>query len=235
MEIPQNKISISAEIDAKKKLSIEMIIAYLDEHLPDFPNFFRVRYSTTYKSESEPEISQTLSTFLNTFRKSDEVSLFSFEREWKRSIYAVDFAVIDVKSFKEFIEKPKPFFTIEAKRLPAPKKNKKDNSREKEYLAGNGGGVERYKRGKHGTGLPQSAIIGYVQQSNCLHWFNEINSWIEDLKKNNKDLSICWNDNDLLIQSGDFGKTKKYHSKNTRIIDSEEDSIELHHYLMELN
>lgn len=231
---PQSEISIQTEIDAEKKLSIEMIIAYLDERLPDFPNFFKVRYSSTYLNDSEPIISQNLSTFLNTFRKHDEVLLFNFEREWKRSIYAVDFAVIDVKSFKKSNEKPKPFFTIEAKRLPAPKKNKKDDSREKEYVEGNGGGVERYKRGKHGKELFQSAIIGYIQKESCSYWVTEINKWIKDLEPKS-DSSIQWNSEDLLVQSNDFGKTKKYHSKNTRIIDSEEDSIELYHYLMKLN
>ncbi len=231
---PQNEISIQAEIDAEKKLSIEMIIAYLDERLPYFPNFFKVRYSTTYLTDSEPIISQNLSTFLNTFRKPDEVSLFNFEREWKRSRYAVDFAVIDVKSFKESNEKPKPFFTIEAKRLPAPKKNKKDNSREKEYVAGNSGGVERYKRGKHGIELFQSAIVGYVQKENCSHWHKEINKWIKDLESKS-DSSIQWNSSDLLKEVENFGIIRKYNSQNTRIINSKKDSIELHHYLMELN
>ena len=231
---PQSKISIQAEIDAEKKLSIEMIIAYLDERLPDFPKFFRDRFSNIYLNASEPIISQWLCTFLNTFREANEAILFEFGREFKKSRYAVDFAVIDVKSFKESTEEPKPFFTIEAKRLPAPKKNKKDNNREKEYIEGNSGGVERYKRGHHGAGLSQSAIVGYIQKENCSHWFNEINKWIKDLESKS-DSSIQWNSSDLLKEVKDFGKTRKYNSQNTRIINSEKDSIELHHYLMELS
>jgi hypothetical protein len=231
---PQRKISIQAEIDAEKKLSIKMIVAYLDERFPDFPKFFRDRFSNTYLNASEPIISQWLCSFLNNFRNQEEASLFEFGREFKSSRYAVDFAVIDVKSFKESIEESKPFFTIEAKRLPAPKKNKKDDSREKEYVEGNGGGVERYKRGKHGKDLFQSAIIGYIQKESCSYWVTEINKWIKNLEPKS-DSSIQWSSDDLLVQSNDFGKTKKYHSKNTRIIDSEEDSIELYHYLIELN
>lgn len=232
---PQSEISIQAEIDAKKKLSIEVIIEYLDKHLPNFPNFFRVRFLTTYTTESEPVISQVLCTFLSTFRKSDEVLLFEFEREWKNSRYAVDFAVIDVKSFKETNEKPKPFFTIEAKRLPPPEKDSKGNSRKREYVLGKSGGIERYKRGKHGTKLPQSAVIGYIQKESCSHWHTKINEWINELSSSNTDDSIHWDSEDLLIQIADFNKTKKYTSRNTRIVGSITDSIFLYHYLMELN
>ena len=234
MNEPQSEISIQAEIDAKKKLSIEVIVEYLDERLPDFPNFFRVRFSTTYITESEPIISQVLCTFLNTFRKPDEVLLFEFGREWKSSRYAVDFAVIDVKSFKESKEKPKPFFTIEAKRLPPPEKDSKGNSREREYVQGKSGGIERYKRGKHGEDLPHSAIVGYIQKENCSHWHTKINEWIKELEPKS-DSSIQWNSDDLLVQSKDFGKTKKYSSNNTRIVNSNMDVIFLYHYLMELS
>ena len=229
---PQTEISTIPEIDAVKKLSIEMIVVYLDERLPDFPNFFKARFSNTFKTESEPIISQWLCTFLNTFRKANEVTLFEFGREFKESRYAVDFAVIDVKSFKESIKRPKPFFTIEAKRLPPPEKDSKGNSREREYVQGNSGGIERYKRGKHGNKLPQSAIIGYIQKNDCSHWHTKINEWINDLISNNTD--ITWNSEDLLIETNTFNTTKKYTSKNTRIVNSITDSIFLYHYLMEL-
>ena len=120
----------------------------------------------------------------------------------------VDFVVIDVKSFHETIERPQPFFTIEAKRLPPPEKDNKGESREKEYVQGRSGGVERYKEDVTAEGLPESAIVGYIQRENCSHWFTEINQWIKDLEPKS-DSSIQWNSSDLLKEVKNFWKNPK--------------------------
>lgn len=226
------------EVDAKKKLSVEMIVAYLDKQLRKFPKFLKEKYKDKKKSEREVRISQILCPFLRNYREVDEYLLFDFEREWnyEDSARSSDFAIIDVKKFKKSQKLPQPIFTIEAKRLPTTGTDKKTKkSRKKEYVEGNLGGIERYKRGHHGKDLPKSAIVGYVQKENCSHWQTEINKWIDALIANNTDTTIQWNSSDLLKEVSDFGKTRKYYSKNARIINSKRDSIELHHYLMELN
>ena len=223
---PQSEISIQAEIDADKKLALAQIVAYLDEYLTNFPAFFKT-ITSTKKIKAEKKISRELLLFLNNVWTQEKTSIFYFYPEWEydNSHRSSDLAVINVKTGGN--RPTETFFVIEAKRLPT------GSGREKEYVKGNLGGIERYKRGHHGAGLPQSAIVGYIQKETCTHWHTKINEWIKDLFANNTD--IHWNSDDLLVQSDDFDKTKKYHSKNTRIIDSEEDSIELHHYLMELN
>ena len=231
---PQSDISARPEIDAKKLLSIDVIAAYLDKQLPDFPRFFKDRHSATHATDSEATISQVLCVFLNTFRRPYEVLLFDFETEWKTSRNAVDFAVIDVKSFKESNERPKPFFAIEAKRLPPPQKDSKGRSREREYVQGGSGGIQRYKKGLHGAGLSQSAIIGYIQKNDCSYWHAKINGWIGELVLNNTDINIYWDSNDLLKEMNIFGEVRKYNSQNTRVTNSGKDTIELHHYLVEL-
>jgi hypothetical protein len=212
-------------IDASPFVSIVTIIEFLDKHLPNFPNFLQ----TSVKSIAELRISEVLCPFLNTRPNKDEVSLFTFEREVKNenSEHSSDFVAIDVNQFEKAPFPLKPMFTIEAKRLPTDKEGK---GREKEYVKGKLGGIERYKRGHHGSDLPESAMVGYVQKETCSHWHAEINRWINELIQTNAKVDIIWNKDDLLIHSDDFDKVKKYVSVNKR----EKDSIKLHHYLMEL-
>lgn len=71
-----------------------------------------------------------------------------------------------------------PFVVFEGKRLPAPSKD-----REREYVSGGvkrSGGIQRFKLGLHGAGLPTSVLIGYVQSGTLRAWFTTINQWIGD-------------------------------------------------------
>ncbi len=207
--------------------TIGAVIDFLDEHLQYFLNDFRNR-TPNPESIRETLISQELKIYLNR-RITDK--MFSFEFEWQQSDSdrSPDLAIITAKDNNPF-GFTKPFFVIEAKRLPTG-----SGERKKEYVRGNLGGIQRYKKGHHGKGLPQSAIVGYVQDKDCNHWFKEINKWINELIKTNVETDIYWEKSDLLKEKLNFGKTRKYHSKNKRIVDSETDSIELHHYLIELN
>jgi hypothetical protein len=73
-------------------------------------------------------------------------------------------------------------FSIECKRLPAPP----PKSREKEYVKGdnNNGGIERYKTEKHGKGLDECGMIGFVEKETFSFWYQNINSWISELSFN---------------------------------------------------
>ena len=84
-------------------------------------------------------------------------------------------------------------FSVECKRLPSPEK-----SREKEYVIGdkNNGGIERYKTEKHGRGLNECAIVGFVEKENFKHWKHTINKWIDYTITTNKD----WKDDEILTE-----------------------------------
>lgn len=222
------------EIDTTRN-PVERIIAFLDKKLPDFPEVF-LKKTAAKKIKAEVKISQELCVFLNTYRQDDEISLFLFQTEWNyEDARSSDFAVIDVVTYHSSTEPTKPFFYIEAKRLPTTGKDKKTGqSREREYVEGNLGGMERYKRGHHGDGLPDSSIIGYIQKQNFKHWHGKINEWIQDLIDTNKKTDIVWNDKDLLVGISDLKSVQKYRSKNTRIVNSQKDSITLHHYLIDI-
>lgn len=115
-------------------------------------------------------------------------------------------------------------FSVESKRLPSP-----SNSREKEYVIGdkNNGGIERYKTEKHGKGLFECGLLGFIEQENSKHWLKAINNWIKDLSKVDKN----WNQDEILSEiesKTDFCILQSMaHRKN--------DDINLHHLWVKLN
>lgn len=71
---------------------------------------------------------------------------------------------------------------IECKRLPTPKDNKKRDEREYVFTAPKKqGGIQRFKHGLHSAVHDFAAMIGYVQENTCSHWFGQVNGWISDL------------------------------------------------------
>ena len=72
-----------------------------------------------------------------------------------------------------------PIIVFEAKILSTTLVKK----REKEYVIGekNNGGIERFKTEKHGKGLPECGLLGFIEKENSTYWLKEINNWIEDL------------------------------------------------------
>jgi hypothetical protein len=220
------------EIDVEKSTSIKKVIEFLDKHLPAFPAVFKER-TLSKKITGEDLISQELYEYLQNRTYKDGIFMFQFQRKSFKSSYSSDLSVIMVGNLYQLSH---AFFLIEAKRLPTPKKDKKGNSREREYVSSDAGGMQRYKKGFHGADLSDSAfaMIGYIQKESCNHWHQKINDWITDLINTNKSLDITWNTDDLLVSEKDFTNTKKYNSQNTRIVNSNKDSIRIHHYLMEL-
>ncbi len=111
------------------------------------------------------------------------------------------------------------FFSIEAKRLA-----KLGSKRSKEYLVGRTeknkynscGGVERFKQGIHGRGLPYGAIIGFVQEYDFDYWYGLLNSWIEDLIHKNIYSPVIWHIRDKLKKDYIKSTTAKFISITSR-------------------
>ena len=191
-----------------KETAQSKVIEFLINKLPDF------HYSNT--SDAEEDISQELIIYLQRIAISENV-LFFFKAEYKEGKRKVDFGILWAQSFSD----SKAFFVIEAKRLPA-----RDKESEKEYVFGNYGGMERFKRNLHGVGLSQSAIIGYVQKKDFSLWHTEINSWITEVIVSNG----LWTLADKL--SGSYTKQLAiFTSKNLRI---DETVIQLTHLWIKL-
>ena len=80
----------------------------------------------------------------------------------------------------KFGKPPISIFSVECKRLPAPP----PKSREQEYVKGNSnnnGGIERYKTEKHGKGLDECGMLGFVEEEAFSFWHQRVNTWITDL------------------------------------------------------
>ncbi len=87
----------------------------------------------------------------------------------------------------------KPLFIVESKILPSPL----PKTREREYVIGKNenGGIERFKTGKHGKGLTECGIVGFVKNDSFEFWKDNVNSWINELS-NNDDF---WNEDEGII------------------------------------
>jgi len=112
-----------------------------------------------------------------------------------------------------------PIFSVESKRLPSPTK-----IREKEYVIGekNNGGIERYKTEKHGKGLNECGMLGFIEEKTPLHWLSNINKWIEDLSESDK----SWNKDEMLIVNEEDANYNYLNSVAHRISGQD---ISLHH------
>lgn len=88
-----------------------------------------------------------------------------------------DELIVEGRGYTDF----ETILPVECKRLPIPSGTDRD---EREYVItedGVGGGIQRYKEGKHGAKHVRAALIAYVQEHSFDHWFNRIDSWIREL------------------------------------------------------
>lgn len=198
---------IVTEFSLPEHQTIKRILLFLKNVLPEFERDFQ---TAKPKIHLEDDVSEQLLLYFQ-LKAKDENLLFSFNAK-----KGVDFR-IQVAPFKLGAD---PIFVIEAKRL---------SKQHYDYVRSDTGGIERFKReclgfGKH---LSKSAMIGYVQEQNKEHWLQKINSWIEELIKNDTD--ITWTEEDKLIAENDLSH---YISKHLRMSGT---TITLYHFWIALN
>lgn len=105
---------------------------------------------------------------------------------------AGDALIVQGRTYSDF----ETILPIECKRLPIPASAKRD---EREYVItrkGVGGGIQRYKEGKHGAAHVRAALIAYVQEHSLDHWATRIGDWIRDLHTAG---SPGWSSTDALV------------------------------------
>lgn len=154
---------------------------------------------------SETTLTSQLCAHLNTAaRKSSGLDCLQFrveeadETQAARKIDLIaapseDSLVVEGRSYTDF----DTILPIECKRLPVPTGSGRDP---KEYVitsTGIGGGIQRYKTGKHGAAHVQAGLIAYVQEQGFDHWFSEIEAWITELHTSK---SPGWSLADLLVK-----------------------------------
>jgi hypothetical protein len=202
----------------------------LVEAIPDFIHGL-VAFSKTKKLD-EGGFSQEYVTSLNRYLNRDPKGILAvpeyrdFYVEGADPIKRVDIAFV---SSEQGASKVK-LYTAEAKRLPTG-----TGKREKEYVYGsfrNGspsGGIQRFKTGDHGYGLPKSGLLGYIEKNNFDYWHNAINQWITD-KAN--ELPEEWKEEEKL-QLPEIDPTQNY-STSRSVAHRTSDTVDLFHLWIQI-
>lgn len=175
---------------------------------------------------------------------SKENRLFWFDKEYLEKPERGDSPAIDIGTITRLDSgtvvgsktygNDESFFSLEAKRLCNLGKK-----RSKEYLIGrfendkyvSTGGVERFKQQIHGRNLKYGAIIGYVQKHDFTHWYDVINSWIDQLIAKRLPSPVHWTLNDKLKKDCIKACTARFTSENSR----QSDDIRLFHLWVSLS
>ncbi len=113
-----------------------------------------------------------------------------------------------------------PLFVVESKRLPS-------QTFEKEYVIGEtqNGGIERFKIEKHGKGLFQSGMVGFIEKYTPDYWIKIINDWIVELSK----IDSNWFADEILIESENSDSCCYSTSQVKRI---SKEPLLIHHFLV---
>lgn len=214
-------ISQGENLPPKEKI-ICKVFTLLDKVLYTFKPFSKKENGEI--STAENDITQDLERILNDNCDSSGLP-FRFQNQskevGKRS--TSDMGVYIKGSIAPY------FMWVEAKRLPIPDAEVRRDKREyvivnKEYSGG--GGIHRFKSGKHASKLSYSIIIGYVQNNTFEYWFEQINSWIKELSVNEQE----WSESDCIVECND-GLCKQYKSLHKRHNNL---NIELRHFWIKL-
>lgn len=220
----------------------------IDAHIiavVDFVERILITFSDKYADSNinnEKGLTQKLVLILNSYALREYYS-FWFDKEYMEIPGRGDSPQVDIGTITTLEEgivigaktyTDESFFSIEAKRLA-----KLSLKRSKEYLVGRTeknkyiccGGVERFKQGIHGRGLPYGAIIGYVQEYDFAYWHGLLNSWVEDLIHKNIYSPVTWHIRDKLQKEYVKSTTAKFVSITSR----KNDFITLFHLWTRLN
>jgi hypothetical protein len=157
------------------------IILFIEEQLPEF----RINSRQIDEKSAEKSYNSQLSIYLQSKNSS---GVFSFHNS-PHQPNAKEPDMGTVTRTRVLQGDYNSVFDIECKRLNS------NLSHVKEYVSGNTGGIERFKRNEHGVDLSCSAMIGYVEDKTTAYWLNQINAWISELHESKPKF---WNETELL-------------------------------------
>ena len=204
---------------------LKKVISFLEDVLLEFQKHCKGQIAT-----AEEELNEELGKMLNYYSKD---KAFIFQAETIQKPQKGRDRRVDIGAFMHYAD-ANPFFTIEAKRLLSSFSKK----REKEYVLGVdpkkiSGGIERFKSNVHGVNLPQSALVGYVQDNDSKYWYGAINKWIRGLIAGTIASPLSWDSNDLLKNTCGLsnGKLAVFKSRSEKI---NKTKISLRHYFVNL-
>ncbi|WP_428024306.1 hypothetical protein [Arcobacter sp.] len=186
-----------------KPLSL-LVIDFIEANISTFIQYY-------IDGEQEMGLNSNFVLCMNTQIKNE---LFLFQHEDPENTSSGNSPRIDIGVYTRVKgRRGKRFFALEAKRLST----KLDTRRKKEYVLGDGGGIERFKRNIHACELSTAAIIGYVQTDSFNTWESKINSWIDEKITSSSSCDVTWVNSDKLVKKKETLQIAKYSSEHIRI------------------
>jgi hypothetical protein len=200
---------------------VDKVLAFVDKNISGFCSY----YKSIEDSSRENRISDFLVHHLQLCKEEQSGGFFPYDFRknptQQHSGKETDIGVFVLTRGT----KPVPIIEFEAKRFSA-------SSNNKEYVCGERGGIERFKRGQHSSHLSICGMFAYIQSNTSTHWIQKVNSWIEELSTNNVDTSIDWASNEKLVALNTFTKIEQFQSEHSRMQSS--NTIKIRHYFIEL-
>lgn len=191
---------------------VESLLSTIESSLDNFPHSEEFKDVMGIK-KNENQHSLSFCLFMTNKCKSN----FYFAREnAQKGSNVVDIGIYRGSNL---------IFTIEAKILPTPKGTSARPRNDYEYVYGKGGGIQRFKDGKHGLDnynnlLPENGMIAYITENTYAFWYKKINSWI---------LDAGWPDKEYLLVSNSPNRFVSQHVLNTG------SKVKLHHFWVEVS
>ncbi|GHU17705.1 hypothetical protein FACS1894163_08940 [Spirochaetia bacterium] len=216
-----NQLPKYNDLTIEPDFEIDKIFEFIENNITNFPG----DYSNIRESNKESYITDLLIQFFERckIKQSNGFSVYGFRKAQarKESRRESDISVVSLESIM-----PIPIVEFEAKRLS-------DFSNNKEYVCGDTGGIERFKRGYYSHNHKKCGMFGYILSRDSDYWMKKINYWIEELATTNYDPFIDWTNNEeKLKKTLSLSKVEKYSSNNTR--KETNDNILIWHYFIDL-
>lgn len=218
------------EANASSAGYVDKLLSFLDLHLPDFTNQFKIEFST-----NENDLTELLYRHLTKRKRYNTEGIeypfdFQPEKSQKKKLTKGHAKRVDLAANLLVEDRDlQVIFTLEAKKLPT---DRVGSQREKEYVShtnkkgASTGGMQRYKEELHGIDddgklLVRNGIIAYTSEKNHSDWLNSVNIWIDE---------CSW--------GGDERLSLKYHGKVSRFYSSHrttsKGSVSLDHFWIEI-
>ncbi|RXJ80574.1 hypothetical protein CRU86_00585 [Aliarcobacter skirrowii] len=196
-------------------------------------DFIETNISTFIKYYIDGEKEKGLnSNFALCMNNQINNELFTFQHEDLENTSSGNSPSIDIGVYTRVKgRRGKRFFALEAKRLST----KLDPRRKKEYVLGDAGGIERFKRNIHACELNTAAMIGYVQTDCFDSWENKINQWIDEKINSSNSCDLTWINDDKLIKRNNTLEIAKYSSNHICLSNKQLELIHLWINLVDIN
>lgn len=211
-----------SDLSLKPGTEIDAVIDFVDKNVAAFLPY----YKANDESDKENWISNLLVRHLQICNREQGGFLpFDFSKNPPQAASGkeTDIGVyVNTRSAKAI-----PFMEFESKRFS-------DSANNKEYVCGDRGGIERFKRGKHSAHLRTCGMFAFVQKPTNDDWLIKVNQWIAELATGNTDPTIDWTGKDEQLKKVQLiSNVQKLSSDHPR--KQSGDSIFLWHYFIDLN